>query len=313
MEIQQVAARTGQMRGTWATGVVYNFGDVVVDGINGNSTGNYYMAAVANTSGTWATDLADGDWSLVINIQGINAVIGAYLPLTGGTITGSLIVNGTLTPSGGLSSGSVTNSAIANSAISNAKLATMAANTVKVNNTSGVSNAVDLSMGLNTLLGRVVGNISAITIGAGLSLTTGGLAATYTPVTNQNVVTAPAATTNTTGVMMGLAGSISPKTTGTVLFIVSGSVTNSSNVNSIVQLRYGGGTAPSNGAALTGTAIGGNVTAHISAASNQYPFSLNAIVTGLSIVSTYWADISLQAQSNAASVSNLSMSLIELK
>lgn len=76
-QIQQVSARTGQFRGIWATGLLYNFGDYVIDGANGSSTGNYYMCVLANTSGTWTTDLANGDWTLVINIQSINASVAA--------------------------------------------------------------------------------------------------------------------------------------------------------------------------------------------------------------------------------------------
>ena len=71
MEIQDVSARTGQLRGTWITGTLYNFGDIVVDGVNGNDTGNLYTCAISNTSGTWSTDLANGDWSLALNVQGI--------------------------------------------------------------------------------------------------------------------------------------------------------------------------------------------------------------------------------------------------
>lgn len=73
LEIQQVSGRTGQNRGTWTTGIAYNFGDVVIDGANGANTLNYYMCAIANTSGVWATDLAAGDWSLAINVAGIIA------------------------------------------------------------------------------------------------------------------------------------------------------------------------------------------------------------------------------------------------
>lgn len=71
LETQQVSARTGQIRGTWQTGIAYNFGDIVQDGVNGANTLNYYMCAIANTSGVWATDLAAGDWSLGINVQQI--------------------------------------------------------------------------------------------------------------------------------------------------------------------------------------------------------------------------------------------------
>lgn len=64
MELQQVNGRTGQIRGVWQTGVRYNFGDIVQDGINGGNTGSFYTCAQANLSGVWATDLANGDWSL---------------------------------------------------------------------------------------------------------------------------------------------------------------------------------------------------------------------------------------------------------
>lgn len=69
MQIQQITARTGQYRGTWQTGVLYNFGDIVVDGANGTNTGNYYICALSNTSVVWATDLAAGDWVLAFNVQ----------------------------------------------------------------------------------------------------------------------------------------------------------------------------------------------------------------------------------------------------
>lgn len=85
LEIQQVAARTGQLRGAWATGLTYNFGDVVTDGANGNNTGNFYMCAIQNTSGVWATDLAAGDWVLAyigLTAANIAAVLG-YTPMRG--------------------------------------------------------------------------------------------------------------------------------------------------------------------------------------------------------------------------------------
>lgn len=74
-EIQEVANRTGQFRGTWATGVGYNIGDIVIDGAAGLNTENYYMCIVQNTSGTWSTDLTNGNWVLFIDIQGINQAV----------------------------------------------------------------------------------------------------------------------------------------------------------------------------------------------------------------------------------------------
>ena len=73
MELQQIAARTGQFRGTWATGVIYNYGDMVIDGVNGNNTGNWYFCIVTNTSGTWATDLSNNYWQLALVIPSTSA------------------------------------------------------------------------------------------------------------------------------------------------------------------------------------------------------------------------------------------------
>ena len=93
MEIQQVSARGGSWRGVWATGIVYNYGDIVQDGVNGAYTNNIYVCATANTSGVWATDLANGDWVLVISVATLQPP-GSFLPLSGGTINGILNVNG---------------------------------------------------------------------------------------------------------------------------------------------------------------------------------------------------------------------------
>lgn len=71
MQIQQTSARSGLFRGTWATAQTYNFGDYVVDGINGANTGNYYICVLTNMSTSWNTNLAAGDWELAINVQGI--------------------------------------------------------------------------------------------------------------------------------------------------------------------------------------------------------------------------------------------------
>lgn len=125
MQIQQVSARTGQMRGTWVTGISYNTGDMVTDGANGTNTLNIYICVILNTSGVWATDLAAGDWSLALNVQNINKVVGAYLPLAGGTISGSLTVTGNtslnnLTVSGTTSLNTLTSLTVSGSSVLNA-------------------------------------------------------------------------------------------------------------------------------------------------------------------------------------------------
>lgn len=72
MQLQQIAARTGQWRGVWQTSTQYNYGDIVQDGANGANTGNYYFCTNTNLSGYWATDLANGYWVVYLNIQQVS-------------------------------------------------------------------------------------------------------------------------------------------------------------------------------------------------------------------------------------------------
>lgn len=84
MQIQQLASRTTQFRGIWITGTVYNAGDIVQDGANGNNSNNYYICAIPNTSTVWTTNLASGDWT----ISALAAVPTGMLTLTG-DVTGT--------------------------------------------------------------------------------------------------------------------------------------------------------------------------------------------------------------------------------
>lgn len=122
----------------------------------------------------------------------------------------------------------------------------------------------------------------------------------------------PAATASLTGVMMGLAGSITPRGTGVILFLASGSAFNTVSTDGVAaQLRYGTGTAPTNGAALTGTAAGAKPTLTTGGAGNG--FALNAIITGLTRGTTYWLDIAANATvGGTAQLSLLSLSATEL-
>lgn len=124
----------------------------------------------------------------------------------------------------------------------------------------------------------------------------------------------PTGTTNTTGLMMGLAGSFTPAVTGRVLITISGDVQNNTNGDGAkFQIRYGTGAAPANAAALTGTAVGGLVNMLVAAANQRLPFSLNAIVTGLTVGTAYWLDIGLAAVTGGtAAAKNISISVVEI-
>lgn len=104
----------------------------------------------------------------------------------------------------------------------------------------------------------------------------------------------PTATTSTTGVMMGLAGSITPTKSGKVVFAVIGSISNNTATRgSFIVLRYGTGTAPTNAAAATGTVVGNGSFHNTAAANLTVPFYAGGIVTGLTPGTAYWLDVQL--------------------
>ena len=129
----------------------------------------------------------------------------------------------------------------------------------------------------------------------------------------QTNVAAPTGTTSTAGVMMGLTGAITPAHSGNVLLIVSGTLTNGTTSDGAsLQIRYGTGTAPTNGAALTGTAVGNNI-ADNNPVTNKIPFSVQAVVTGLTVGTAYWVDVGLAAiTGGTASIATVSVSALEL-
>lgn len=128
----------------------------------------------------------------------------------------------------------------------------------------------------------------------------------------------PTGTTNGTGVMMGLAGSVTPTKSGKILIVVSANIANGATGGGAqTQLRYGTGSAPANAAALTGTSIGNIATIVNPLLALLAPGSGNAtcsaIVSGLTLNTAYWIDLSLaRITSNTATLTNISISIIEL-
>lgn len=69
----------------------------------------------------------------------------------------------------------IATSKLALNAVGNARMAKMAANTVKVNNTSALADPTDLALPINTLLGRgPTGDLIPVTMGTNMSITAGG-------------------------------------------------------------------------------------------------------------------------------------------
>lgn len=307
MQIQQLAARTGQLRGTWTTDTAYTFGDVVVDGANGENTGNFYMCVIANTSGVWADDLAAGDWSLAISVN----IPNAPLPLSianGGT--GATTASAARTALGlGTAALENTSSVIADNGagaltigaaqVTNAMLATMPGNTIKLNSSMVTATPSNFTLNVGQLLGvGASGAFSSVS------------ANTYTA-----NIAAPAGTLGGNGVMMGLAGTLIPNFSGKVRATISGTAINSSTGGFFSQIYYGTGTAPTNGATSTGTSTGSNVTWSPSATGSLQPFINDAIISGLTLGTPYWFDLSFGRATNvgSASATSLTVNLSEIK
>ncbi|MEM3844947.1 MAG: hypothetical protein QXU98_04525 [Candidatus Parvarchaeota archaeon] len=123
----------------------------------------------------------------------------------------------------------------------------------------------------------------------------------------------PSGTTSTSAVQMGLGVTYTPATTGRLLVIVVGEASNNTaGDGATVQLSYGTGSSPSNGASATGTAVGSKISITSNAASQTVPFSLGYVLTGLTIGTSYWFDLQVAAVTGGtASVSNLTVLIIE--
>jgi hypothetical protein len=157
----------------------------------------------------------------------------------------------------------------------------------------------------------------------GIGLPTGGTvgqflkknsATNFDAVWDQNVavqdttVTATAGTVSTAGIMAGLGASVTPSTTGRLLLMISGYQTSSvaGAFSACLGFRYGTGTAPVHGAAVAGTAVPNcpNTYAHSTTANATVPFSIQAILTGLTVGTTYWIDV-WYGSSSASSTAKL--------
>lgn len=124
----------------------------------------------------------------------------------------------------------------------------------------------------------------------------------------------PTGTTSTTGVMMGLAGTITPTSTGTIFVFINGDVTNNTSGDAAkLQLRVsstGGQAAPANAAAASGTAVGGFV--QVTTSTNKIPFCLVGMVSGLTVNVSYWIDVQLAAvTAGTASIADVNIVAFE--
>jgi hypothetical protein len=173
---------------------------------------------------------------------------------------------------------------------------------------SGASVTGGLAVIGSTARGVLIGqNAAAVTstaagaVGAVLTGQGAGADPTFTVAGGATTVGInPAGPASTTSTMAGMGVTFTPTRNGRVLLMFNGQIVTpaSSAAGSGVQvaLYYGTGTAPANGAAVTGTLVGTSVRGQQSSAAGAsqgwWPFHLCGFVTGLAVGTTYWADIS---------------------
>ena len=110
-------------------------------------------------------------------------------------------------------------------------------------------------------------------------------------------ISAPLGATGATKVMMGLGSSwaLTPSFSGRVRITVCGYSSSTLATNyGILNVAYGTSTAPTNGAALTGTNFyGSDLLAGAFSATSALPFTLVSEATGLTLSTAYWFDMAV--------------------
>ena len=122
----------------------------------------------------------------------------------------------------------------------------------------------------------------------------------------------PATTTSTSSVMAGLGSTctITPVVTGRIRFEIKGvtSTSGSGTVGSAYKASFGTGTAPSNGAAFTGTQVGQEIPLASVAGNANVQWVVGGVVTGLTLGTGVWLDTGYRANGGATTVTAANIS-----
>ncbi len=110
----------------------------------------------------------------------------------------------------------------------------------------------------------------------------------------------PTGTTSTTGTMVGLALTFTPNTSGRVKVFFGGDVTTSAVPQNItMKIKCSTGSAPANGAAPAGTGQGNIGFTTIVTSGEDVPFTVAAMLSGLSVGTPEWCDLQLSGSTGA--------------
>lgn len=268
------------------------------------------------TGATLASGVTASSLTSVGTLTGGATGAGFTVALTTSTVTGTLPCAQEPARTGDVTSsaGSCAQTLAAGSA-SNLNSGTLAA----ARGGTGVSNTGTLTLGASlTTTGAGASTFALPATGRVFTfpLTASTLLSTAGAVQSNSSAGNPAATTSTSGVMMGVGSTctITPTNSSRVLFFIAGVIfTNTLNDGAQMQLRYGTGAAPANGAAPTGTALSasGGVNGAVANMAVQVPQI--GVATGLTAGTAYWYDVVLVAVTGGtAQVANVNCNAIEL-
>lgn len=238
-------------------------------------------------------------------VSGLGTGIATALGVAVGS-AGSPVVNGGAlgTPSSGVGT-NLTGTAASLTAGNATKLAT--ARAIGIGGTTGLTATGVNFDGSAAITPALTGTLAVASGGTGVTVAP----ARVSILTNNT----PAGTTSTTAqVMMGLGSTatITPTTSGKLLIIVSGNITNSvSGDGAQVQIRAGTGTAPANGAAITGAGVSYAVNS-ITASANQIMIFNSTGLATFAVGTPVWIDVGLQALTGGtAAVQSVTITVIE--
>lgn len=163
--------------------------------------------------------------------------------------------------------------------------------------------------------GATPATVAAMTTGQQLFGVTGADPVPGKPAISATTPANPTGTTSATAVMMGLGGTatITPVVTGRIKITINGNYANTNlAAGTFLQLAYGTGTAPVNGAAAAGTAAGSLLGNSQDVAANANVFSLTWIVQGLTLSTAVWLDLQVKCTAGTATVTNLAVVALEI-
>ncbi len=317
------------------------------------SSGNGELAGITDVPGDGGLPLVSqggfggggpARWSQISRaaISGWGANVSAALGVAVGT-AGSIVVNGGNlgTPSAGvatnltgtaagLTAGHVTTNAnLTGDVTSVGNATTLATVNGNVGSFGSATQSVQLTVngkGLITAAANVtitpaIGNVTGL--GAGVATVLGNATGTNNAVMKNNAgavlettLADPTGTTSSTGVMAGFGSvaTLTPVQSSRVNVTFRGSCYNVTGGGSVrMQLRYGTGAAPANGAAPAGTAIGSRPYTLQSSPNNFVFFNRGAVITGLTPGTAYWFDLVFDNIGNGttANLSNCDVTAFE--